>query len=106
MATRTRRNAGPLDAAMWKTHYEQLWKPMTPAQQVPATPHEGMTLVQFQAAREALRGALKPFETTQPTCVNCEKFSMGRCSEFGEVPKEFQETPEACGSWVFDAIPF
>lgn len=80
---------------------------MNPAMTTTAIkPHEGMTLAEFTASREVLRSALKRFEEAQPTCYRCMHFSMGECRQFGEVPKEFQERPEACESWVFDAIPF
>jgi hypothetical protein len=70
-------------------------------------PHNGMTLPQFQAARDALRGALAKFEQAAPTCQRCMHFQMGDCTLFGGTPPaEFQSTPEACESWVFDGIPF
>lgn len=102
MATRSRRNDRPLGD--WRTHYEQLWKPnvATPATQ----PTDRMPLTAFVAARQAMRDALANFERVKPDCRTCARFEMGKCSEFGEVPKDFQETPEACESWVFDGIPF
>jgi hypothetical protein len=73
---------------------------MTPITQ----PHEGMTLEQFVAARQVLRDALAKFP--EPTCHTCQHFSMGKCDQFGEVPAEFQKTPEACATWQWDSIPF
>lgn len=67
-------------------------------------PHEGMTLAQFQAARQVLRDALTKFP--DPVCHNCKHFSMGACAQFGEVPAEFQKQPESCEAWAWDAIPF
>jgi hypothetical protein len=69
-------------------------------------PTEGMSLPQFQAGREAIRGALAAYERVTPNCHSCKHFSMGACALHGEVPKEFQEQPEACESWSFDEIPF
>lgn len=86
----------------WRAHYEQIWKPMS----TPSTePREHMTLEQFQAARQVLRNALRQFEVVVPNCRSCTRFSMGTCSEFGEIPTEFQQQPEACESWQYDGIP-
>lgn len=87
----------------WRTHYELIWTKPTMA----TTPHDGMTLAQFQAARDALRGALEKFEAAAPTCARCTHFDMGDCKHFGGTPPpEFQKTPEACEAWVYDGIPF
>jgi hypothetical protein len=67
-------------------------------------PRDGMTLEQFKAARQVLRDALEKFR--DPICHNCKHFSMGACEQFGDVPADFQKTPEACESWVWDGIPF
>lgn len=67
-------------------------------------PADGMTLAQFVAARQVLREALAKFP--DPVCHNCKHFEMGTCKEFGDVPAEFQKTPESCESWVWDGIPF
>ena len=102
MARAIRRPAGGLTTD-WRTHYELIWKPTNMA----TTPHDGMTLAQFTAAREALRGALAKFEEASPTCARCVHFDMGDCKHFGGTPpKEFQETPEACEAWVYDGIPW
>lgn len=102
MATRPRRK--DCELGDWRTHYEQLWKPMT----TPATqPIDNMTLPAFIAAREALRAALSSFERVKPDCRSCAHFDMGRCKQFDQdIPKDFQETPEACDGWTFDGIPF
>lgn len=74
----------------------------------PATqPQDHMPLAAFVAARAALRTALASFERVKPDCRTCMHFDMGRCKEFdNDIPKDFQETPEACGSWAFDGVPF
>ena len=59
----------------WQTHYREIWKkPMTTA--TPAAPTEAMSLVQFTAAREALRGALAAYERVTPTCHSCRLASV------------------------------
>lgn len=68
------------------------------------TPTDGMNLQQFVAARQVLRDALDKFKP--PTCHNCKQFAMGACTQFGEVPAEFQQEPERCDAWVWDGIPF
>lgn len=67
-------------------------------------PTDAMPLAQFVAARQVLRDALARFP--EPTCHTCTHFAMGKCTQFGEVPADFQKTPEACESWAFDNIPF
>jgi hypothetical protein len=103
MATRARRADRRVELGDWRTHYELIWKPM-------ATPHtqpvEHMTLPAFQAARQALRDALRTFEVVVPNCRSCEHFENGGCKQFGDVPADFQQQAEACESWSFDAIPF
>lgn len=102
MATRVRRNDRPLGD--WRTHYTEIWKPMTN----PSTePRDRMPLVAFLVAREAARKAAAAFERVKPDCRTCTHFEMGRCKQFEQdIPKEFQERPEACEAWVFDGIPF
>lgn len=103
MATRVRRNDRPLGD--WQTYYREIWKkPMT----TPATqPANGMSLQSFVAARQVLRDALATFERVKPDCRACTHFDMGRCKQFEQdIPKDFQETPEACEGWQFDGIPF
>jgi hypothetical protein len=102
MATRIRRNDRPLGD--WRAHYEQIWKPMN----TPTTePRDRMTLASFLVAREATRKAAAAFERVKPDCRACVHFDMGRCKQFDQdIPKEFQQTPEACEGWEFDGIPF
>jgi hypothetical protein len=106
MATRARRSPGALkDLGDWKTHYREIWKrPMT----TPATqPADRMPLASFLAARQTLRDALATFERVKPDCRTCTHYDMGRCKQFDQdIPKEFQEMPEACESWEYDGIPF
>lgn len=71
-----------------------------------AEPTENMTLAQWQARRAALAASLAAYDRARPTCRTCKHFSMGTCELHGDVPKEFQLTPEACESWAYDAIPF
>lgn len=109
MAREVRRQGSwlkPQPVGDWRTYYEEIWKPMPNT--TPATaPQDGMTLVQFIAAREALRGALAQFERTAPTCQRCTHYDMGNCKKFGTpIPAEFQQQPEACVEWQFDGIPF
>jgi hypothetical protein len=88
--------------ADWRTYYRAIWMTSTPTQ-----PLDGMTLVQFNATREALRGALAKFEAAAPTCHRCKFFQAARCEKFdSDVPAEFQRTPGACVEWVYDGIPF
>jgi hypothetical protein len=67
-------------------------------------PVDGMPLVEFVAARAVLRQALARFP--EATCHSCTHFAMGACTQFGEVPAEFQKEPERCESWQFSGIPF
>jgi hypothetical protein len=70
------------------------------------TPHDGMTLQEYQAARSALASALAKFDSVSPVCVRCVHFQLGECKKFGAAPPaEFQETPGACDSWTYDGIP-
>jgi hypothetical protein len=73
----------------------------------PTHPQESMTLAAFVAGRQALRDALASYERVKPDCRTCRHFDMGRCKQFDQdIPKEFQEMPEACESWEYDGIPF
>lgn len=109
MATGFRRARGglkPGEAAHALNYYQLTWN-TKPVKTATTEPVDRMTLPEFIAAREVLRGALAKFESKPPTCTRCAHFEMGRCKEFGsDVPKDFQSTPEACASWVFDGIPF
>lgn len=70
-------------------------------------PADNMTLPAFVAARQVLRDALASFERVKPDCRTCTHFDVGRCKQFdSDIPKDFQETPEACDAWVFDGMPF
>lgn len=100
MATRPRR-ANSSVTVDWKKHYGEIWGMTTSTE-----PTHGMTLAQFLAARDALRGALAQFERVQPDCRSCKHFALGTCELHGDVPAEFQKTPEACQEWAWDSIPF
>lgn len=104
MAARVRRSPGALKPVTdWPLYYREIWKrPMTTTE-----PTDRMTLPAFLVARDAARKAAAAFERVKPDCRSCANFDMGRCQHFGDdIPKEFQETPEGCESWVFDGIPF
>lgn len=107
MAARTRRARCRVKAreADWKTYYEKLWKPMT--HQSAAMPRDNMTLAQYVTARDALRDALRKYESVTANCRSCAHFDMGHCKKFGQVPPtEFQQQPEQCAEWAYDGIPF
>lgn len=87
----------------WRNYYTELWKPMP----TESSPRDGMTLAQFTAARDALRGALAKFEAVTPDCRSCTHFDMGTCAKFSQdIPADFQQQAEACAEWAFDGIPF
>lgn len=70
-------------------------------------PADRMTLPAFLVAREAARKAAAAFERVKPDCRTCAHYDMGRCKQFDQdIPKDFQETPEACAGWEFDGVPF
>lgn len=90
--------ATPSEITKAMDNYKRLWKP---------DGVEGMTLIQLETKKEALRKSLKELEAIPANCTHCVHFQIERC-EFHkqDVPVEFQQTQGECPDWVYDGIPF
>jgi hypothetical protein len=59
--------------------------------------------IEWQRAQSVLNRAL---DDEPRVCSTCQNFENGLCLAFKEAPPaEFQETPNACGSWE-PQVPF
>lgn len=68
----------------------------------------GMSAVELQTVREALRERLRSLDQIRATCEHCEHFAHApRCAKFDAVPPDdFRHAEGACAEWRYDGIPF